>query len=34
MSQTKLLYKAIRRLADGIGVLLVIAAVLFGLRAL
>jgi len=32
MKQTKLLYRVIRRLADGIGVLLLIAAVLFALR--
>jgi hypothetical protein len=34
MSQTKLLYKVIRRVADGVALLLVAVALLFALRAL
>jgi hypothetical protein len=32
MKQTKLLYRIIRRVADAVGLLLVLAAVLFALR--
>jgi hypothetical protein len=32
MKQTKLLYKIIRRAADGVGLLLLLAAVLFATR--
>jgi hypothetical protein len=34
MRHTKLLYKVIRRLADGIALLLVLGAVLFATRAI
>lgn len=34
MKQTKLLYKMIRRITDGVALVLVLAAILFALRAL
>jgi hypothetical protein len=34
MKQTKLLYKLIRRVADGVGIVLVLLAALFATRAL
>jgi hypothetical protein len=34
MSQRKILYKLIRRIADGVALLLILAAALFAMRAI